>query len=142
MDQKFIMFIVQNFKLCHLTYYFFYVNLCFQKMEFMPSENQSCWIFLIIWKQFGYSLIITPLRHLIHFIISYSSVGLVYLMYRAFESVCIQKPNTSRPANSERYLVCKGKRKGADSIAQYMLEINARLNQVRKLFGLEISFVG
>lgn len=71
--------------------------------------------------------------YLTHFIL-YSSVGLVYLMYRAFESVCIQKPNTSRPANSERYLVCKGKRKGADSIAQFMLEINARLNQVRKLF--------
>ncbi|KAH6925598.1 hypothetical protein HPB50_007979 [Hyalomma asiaticum] len=30
------------------------------------------------------------------------SVGLVYLMYRAFRHVCIFKPNTSRPANSER----------------------------------------
>lgn len=32
------------------------------------------------------------------------SVGLVYLMYHAFEKVCIFKPNTSRPANSERYV--------------------------------------
>ena len=44
--------------------------------------------------------------------------------------VCIQKPNTSRPANSERYLVCKGKREDSANIAQYMFEINARLNQV------------
>ena len=30
------------------------------------------------------------------------SVGLVYLMNMAFREVCIMKPNTSRPANSER----------------------------------------
>lgn len=32
------------------------------------------------------------------------SAGLVYLMYRAFKEICIFKPNTSRPANSERYI--------------------------------------
>ena len=58
------------------------------------------------------------------------SVGLVYLMYRAFDSVCIHKPNTSRPANSERYLICKGKRAESDDIRQYMFELNTRLNQV------------
>ncbi len=31
------------------------------------------------------------------------SVGLFYLLYRSFERVCIFKPVTSRPANSERY---------------------------------------
>ena len=31
------------------------------------------------------------------------SVGLFYLLYRCFERVCIFKPVTSRPANSERY---------------------------------------
>ena len=31
------------------------------------------------------------------------SVGLVYLIYRAFNNVAIYKPVTSRPANSERY---------------------------------------
>jgi cap1 methyltransferase len=35
------------------------------------------------------------------------SVGLLWLMRRAFHQICIFKPNTSRPANSERYLVCK-----------------------------------
>jgi len=33
------------------------------------------------------------------------SVGLVYLMYRAFEHVALFKPVTSRPANSERYTI-------------------------------------
>ena len=32
------------------------------------------------------------------------SVGLVYLLYRAFDEVYIFKPVTSRPANSERYM--------------------------------------
>ena len=30
------------------------------------------------------------------------SVGLFYLLYRSFDEVCIFKPVTSRPANSER----------------------------------------
>ena len=30
------------------------------------------------------------------------SVGLFYLLYRSFDKVCIFKPVTSRPANSER----------------------------------------
>ena len=33
------------------------------------------------------------------------TVGLVYLMYRAFERVALFKPVTSRPANSERCAV-------------------------------------
>ena len=32
------------------------------------------------------------------------SVGLVYLMYRAFDELYVFKPVTSRPANSERYV--------------------------------------
>jgi FtsJ-like methyltransferase len=34
------------------------------------------------------------------------SVGLVYLMYRAFNRISIFKPVTSRPANSERLDLC------------------------------------
>jgi len=30
------------------------------------------------------------------------SVGLVYLMYKSFREISIHKPNSSRPANSER----------------------------------------
>ncbi|CAL8091464.1 unnamed protein product [Calicophoron daubneyi] len=35
------------------------------------------------------------------------SAGLIFLMGQVFEEVMIVKPVTSRPANSERYLVCK-----------------------------------
>ncbi|OAD78340.1 hypothetical protein PHYBLDRAFT_185181 [Phycomyces blakesleeanus NRRL 1555(-)] len=35
------------------------------------------------------------------------TADLVWLLYQLFEMVCITKPLTSRPANSERYLVCK-----------------------------------
>lgn len=55
------------------------------------------------------------------------SVGLVYLMYKCFKQVCIVKPNTSRPANSERYLVCKWKKPNTDSIRGYMFEVNQYL---------------
>lgn len=34
------------------------------------------------------------------------SAGLVNLMYRCFEEVCIFTPNSSGPASSERYLIC------------------------------------
>merc|ERR1719445_1935025 len=56
------------------------------------------------------------------------SVGLIYLMYRSFQVVSIHKPNTSRPANSERYIICKWKRPDSDNVRHYMLETNQRLN--------------
>ena len=63
------------------------------------------------------------------------SVGLVYLMYRSFEQVSIHKPNTSRPANSERYIICKGKRQDCGDIHAYLEEVNNRLNRM----GLELN---
>ncbi|CAD5119881.1 DgyrCDS8465 [Dimorphilus gyrociliatus] len=36
------------------------------------------------------------------------SVGLIYLMRQSFQRILIFKPVTSRPANSERYIVCNG----------------------------------
>eukprot|EP00794_Sanderia_malayensis_P017829 gene17829-19612_t len=59
------------------------------------------------------------------------SVGCLYLLYRAFEQVCIFKPVTSRPANSERYVVCKGKLPDAEAIHDYMFNINTKLNQLK-----------
>lgn len=56
------------------------------------------------------------------------SVGLVYLMYRIFDHVSVFKPVTSRPANSERYIVCKGMRNDSDPVRQYMHELNVDLN--------------
>ncbi|XP_056022485.1 cap-specific mRNA (nucleoside-2'-O-)-methyltransferase 1-like isoform X2 [Ostrea edulis] len=58
------------------------------------------------------------------------SVGLVYLMYRIFHKVSICKPVTSRPANSERYIVCQGLREDFDPVRHYMHEINLDLNRL------------
>ncbi|XP_077298711.1 cap methyltransferase 1 [Arctopsyche grandis] len=55
------------------------------------------------------------------------SIGLIYLMYRSFKRICIHKPVTSRPANSERYLICKWKRKTFDNIERHLFDVNARL---------------
>ncbi|CAG7724277.1 unnamed protein product [Allacma fusca] len=35
------------------------------------------------------------------------TVGLIYLMYRTFDSVAIFKPETCLPASSDRYILCK-----------------------------------
>lgn len=37
---------------------------------------------------------------------SYSMIQIMYLLYSVFEKVIIYKPETSRPANSEKYIVC------------------------------------
>ncbi|XP_062536392.1 cap-specific mRNA (nucleoside-2'-O-)-methyltransferase 1 isoform X2 [Armigeres subalbatus] len=52
------------------------------------------------------------------------SVGLVYLVYKCFKKICICKPNTSRPANSERYLVCKWKKPGTETIQRHLFQVN------------------
>lgn len=55
------------------------------------------------------------------------SVGLVYLMYKCFKQICIFKPNTSRPANSERYLICKYKLPNTDTIRRHLFDINQEM---------------
>lgn len=68
------------------------------------------------------------------------SVSLIYMMYKCFRQICICKPNTSRPANSERYLVCKWKKPYTDTIQRYLFEINKELyknkNQDRDVLSL------
>ena len=63
------------------------------------------------------------------------SVGLIYIMYRSFDQVCIFKPNTSRPANSERYLVCKWKKSGTDDAGLFLFKLNCILdkNELEKI---------
>lgn len=83
------------------------------------------------------------------------SVGLMYLMYKSFRqstyfdknqnnycwfkfefdylfSVCIHKPHTSRPANSERYLICKWKNPSCDTIERYLFDVNIIINEKAK----------
>ncbi|XP_072298705.1 cap-specific mRNA (nucleoside-2'-O-)-methyltransferase 1 [Eucyclogobius newberryi] len=59
------------------------------------------------------------------------SVGLVYLMYLCFERVTLFKPVTSRPANSERYIVCRDLKPGSDAVREYMFKVNLKLNQLK-----------
>ncbi|RCH84441.1 FtsJ methyltransferase domain-containing protein 2, partial [Rhizopus stolonifer] len=40
--------------------------------------------------------------------LSTCTASLVWLLYQLFDEICITKPLSSRPANAERYVVCKG----------------------------------
>ncbi|OBZ89351.1 Cap-specific mRNA (nucleoside-2'-O-)-methyltransferase 1 [Choanephora cucurbitarum] len=40
--------------------------------------------------------------------LSTTTASFVWLLYQLFDEVCITKPLSSRPANAERYIVCKG----------------------------------
>ncbi|KAF6113213.1 cap methyltransferase 1 [Phyllostomus discolor] len=68
------------------------------------------------------------------------SVGLIYLLYCCFERVCLFKPITSRPANSERYVVCKGLKVGIDDVREYLFSVNIKLNQLRNT-GSDVNLV-
>ncbi|XP_076396759.1 cap-specific mRNA (nucleoside-2'-O-)-methyltransferase 1-like [Megachile rotundata] len=57
------------------------------------------------------------------------SAGLIYLMYLCFEEICILKPNSSRPANSERFLICKSKRPRVHDVIKYLEHVNNLLLQ-------------
>uniref|UniRef100_A0A3Q2YYN6 Cap-specific mRNA (nucleoside-2'-O-)-methyltransferase 1 n=1 Tax=Hippocampus comes TaxID=109280 RepID=A0A3Q2YYN6_HIPCM len=59
------------------------------------------------------------------------SVGLVYLLYLCFDRVTLFKPVTSRPANSERYVVCRGLKPGSEAVREYMFRVNLKLKQLR-----------
>lgn len=58
------------------------------------------------------------------------TVGLIYLLYRAFDEVSIHKPITSRPANSERYVICKGFREDTEDICSYLFYVNDKLGEL------------
>ncbi|XP_078062784.1 cap-specific mRNA (nucleoside-2'-O-)-methyltransferase 1-like, partial [Mustelus asterias] len=56
------------------------------------------------------------------------SVGLIYILHLCFERVSLFKPVTSRPANSERYVVCRGMRSGTEPVREYLFTVNLKLN--------------
>ncbi|XP_054262989.1 cap-specific mRNA (nucleoside-2'-O-)-methyltransferase 1-like isoform X1 [Macrosteles quadrilineatus] len=68
------------------------------------------------------------------------SVGLVYLMYHAFERISIHKPNTSRPANSERYIICQWKRDDCEPTREYLFELNKELCRLGCVSKEDINF--
>ncbi|XP_018567759.1 cap-specific mRNA (nucleoside-2'-O-)-methyltransferase 1 isoform X2 [Anoplophora glabripennis] len=61
------------------------------------------------------------------------SVGLLYLMYKCFEKVTILKPNSSRPANSERYFICYSLKEEqvVQDIKEYLRTVVKRLWELK-----------
>ncbi|XP_068088782.1 cap-specific mRNA (nucleoside-2'-O-)-methyltransferase 1 [Hyperolius riggenbachi] len=59
------------------------------------------------------------------------SVGIIYLLYCCFERVSLFKPVTSRPANSERYVVGRGLKAGIEDVRNYLFSVNLQLNKLR-----------
>lgn len=53
------------------------------------------------------------------------SASLLYLLHCHFDRFCIYKPPQSRPANSERYLLCRGFRRGAqtEALVEHLLRV-------------------
>ncbi|KAI8821473.1 FtsJ-like methyltransferase-domain-containing protein [Fimicolochytrium jonesii] len=59
-------------------------------------------------------------------------VELVYILYRMFEKIAIVKPFTSRPANSERYIVCRSLRaKPNAQVLQHLFGVNDKFNELK-----------
>lgn len=52
------------------------------------------------------------------------SVGLVYILSKSYEKVSIVKPASSRPANSERYLICQNRLNRDKIFGEYLVSIN------------------
>jgi len=56
------------------------------------------------------------------------SSSLMYILYQNYEKIMIVKPFSSRPANSERYIICKGLRKRQPQIVNYLFDANIKLS--------------
>ncbi|CAI2324969.1 unnamed protein product [Caenorhabditis sp. 36 PRJEB53466] len=60
------------------------------------------------------------------------SVDLIYLMRVCYDSVSLHKPHTSRPANSERYITCKGlRREYSDVVKEYLKRVNLKMDVLK-----------
>eukprot|EP00040_Diaphanoeca_grandis_P026523 m.148749 g.148749 ORF g.148749 m.148749 type:complete len:786 (-) comp30618_c0_seq1:317-2674(-) len=62
------------------------------------------------------------------------SIDLMYIMWSHFDTFALSKPHTSRPANSERYVVGKGYR-GTSAIIEHLIEANAKINRFKAYNG-------
>lgn len=65
------------------------------------------------------------------------TVGLIFLMSECFSQITIVKPYTSRPASSERYLLCKWRLPNVQSVRDYLYTVNVfmwknRMNKANK----------
>ncbi|KAG9073349.1 FtsJ methyltransferase domain-containing protein 2 [Linnemannia hyalina] len=61
------------------------------------------------------------------------TAGLVWILSRNFEKICVMKPLTSRPMNSERYVVCRHLLKRQPSqVIEHLKAANSRYQQLKE----------
>ncbi|KAG0243531.1 FtsJ methyltransferase domain-containing protein 2 [Mortierella sp. GBA43] len=59
------------------------------------------------------------------------TAGLVWILSRHFEKICVMKPLTSRPMNSERYVVCRHLlERRPDRVISHLRNVNARYQEI------------
>lgn len=61
------------------------------------------------------------------------TVGLIYILYQTFEKFAIIKPFTSRPANSERYVIGIGLKERRPKVVEYMFKVNQMINEKKNV---------
>lgn len=62
------------------------------------------------------------------------SISICYLLFQCFESFGIFKPFSSRPANSERYIICKNLKTRKPGIVKSLMELNTKMSQKQNVF--------
>eukprot|EP01119_Soliformovum_irregulare_P016671 TRINITY_DN4865_c0_g1_i1.p1 TRINITY_DN4865_c0_g1~~TRINITY_DN4865_c0_g1_i1.p1 ORF type:complete len:624 (+),score=161.70 TRINITY_DN4865_c0_g1_i1:111-1982(+) len=60
------------------------------------------------------------------------TVGLLYILSKRFNQFCLIKPYTSRPANSERYVVCLGYLGISEVVNEYLFQVNDTINSLKQ----------
>ena len=58
------------------------------------------------------------------------TVDLLFILYKHFEHFSIVKPVTSRPANSERYVVCKNLLEFQPKIIEFLFNVNRKFDEI------------
>ena len=53
----------------------------------------------------------------------------MHLIHLHFDEFCILKPHSSRPANSERYIVGLGFREAKPAVLEYLYQVNDLISQ-------------
>lgn len=70
-----------------------------------------------------------------------ASLGVIYLLSLVYSDVHFVKPNTSRSANSEKYLICEDfKLKDPSEIINNLTPIFSSTKQIQRLFSIEIPY--
>ncbi|KAI8902177.1 FtsJ-like methyltransferase-domain-containing protein [Globomyces pollinis-pini] len=60
------------------------------------------------------------------------TIECLYILYLFFEKIAIIKPITSRPANSERYIVCMNlTHPSPQDLIDYLMQVNSKLNDLK-----------